>query len=88
MPRPTPVSPPGGGADTTFRPTLFLIGSERQAPEAACASCPAAIWYQDKETQCFCNIMKMQTWPRSNAIVACDGREAAVARWEEEQTEA
>lgn len=89
MPRHTPVSPPGGGAATTFRPALFSNSRELQAPEAACSSCPAAIWYHDDRTRCFCNIMKMPTWPReSGAIVACDGRESAVARWEEEQTDA
>lgn len=89
MPQAVLVTPPGGGAATAFRPALFSMGLARQAPDAACTSCPASIWYQDDQPRCFCNIMKLQTWPPApKAIVACDGRESAVARWENEQAPA
>lgn len=87
MPQPPPVSPPGGGIRSVFRPALFSMGGGYQAPPAACASCPASLWYQDDQIRCFCNIMKVPTWPpASKPVIACDGRESAVAQWEQQQS--
>lgn len=85
MPQHTPVSPPGGGTASAYRPALFSMGAGYEAPAAACASCPASLWYRDDQLRCFCNIIKMPTWPASTAVMACDGRESAVAQWEEQQ---
>lgn len=46
-----------------------------------CARCPAAIWYQQGKTRCFCSIMKLTTWPAEVAITMCDAREDAVAKY-------
>lgn len=75
------------GLETTYVPRAFaLLGiAEDNRPRTACASCPSAIWYQQPEWRCFCNIMKFQPWTgEGTPIQVCDGREASVAKYNTE----
>ncbi|HEX7874431.1 MAG TPA: hypothetical protein VF475_16080 [Sphingobium sp.] len=55
-------------------------------PPTACASCPASVWFKQAEWKGFCNVMKFLPWQgESTPIDACDGREAAIVRYDEER---
>lgn len=51
-------------------------------PEAACADCPASVWYADREggLRCHCSVMHKIVWDgQMDPIIFCDGREQELA---------
>lgn len=75
------------GRVTDFVPEAFRVESLQPSdfPQTACASCPASLWFKQNEWKCFCNVMKFLPWQgESTSVRACDGREAAIDRYEEE----
>lgn len=58
----------------------------RPNPLPACATCPAAMWRATRtRIDCLCRTANRISWDgRQEATLFCDGREAAIARLEEE----
>ena len=86
LPDTMPESP--FGADTPHE-SFVLQNLEDAIDELGltiCASCPAAIWYRQGVTRCFCSIMKLSMWPADVAVTMCDARENAVAKYKMELT--
>jgi hypothetical protein len=82
-------SPKMRGVPCDYRPSIFkslgLSGSE--IPHTLCAHCPAAMWYERDGLVCFCTVMKVTTWtPAGEPVSACDGRDAAVAEYEQQMS--
>lgn len=78
------------GSVTDFVPEAFQVQNMRPGdfPPTACASCPASLWFNQAEWKCFCNVMKFLPWQgESTPINTCDGREAAIERYDEEQSQ-
>lgn len=72
------------GADTNYEPYVLqnLDDATNEYHSTICAQCPAAIWYRQGVSRCFCSVMKLSTWPTENAAVTmCDAREAAVVKY-------
>lgn len=72
---------------TEYRPAIeaAMHGAEGDPLSTACGSCPTAVWYRSDQLKCFCNMLKMTIWVRGmSAVSICDGREAAIARYEQE----
>jgi hypothetical protein len=63
-------------------PTLEATApADRPFPLPACATCPTAIWYRSsRRLRAFCREMRVITWQdgEQEAILECDGREAAL----------
>ncbi|MBA4751307.1 MAG: hypothetical protein H2055_03635 [Sphingopyxis sp.] len=71
--------------------TLKMLEADRQSdnpryaihePEAACTSCPIAIWYlAADDLECFCPALHQAVWgsKKSSAIKLCDAREQEIA---------
>jgi hypothetical protein len=80
MTEPT-ASSPTTKRRTSYVPPIFRDGNV-PAPETACASCPASLWYVDQRLHCFCGTMKTLIWTASNEVPLsrCDGRQIAIAR--------
>lgn len=71
-------------------PTLKMLEADRESdnphyaihePEAACPSCPIAVWYLEGDgLECFCPALHRGVWGLKNsAIKLCDAREQAIA---------
>lgn len=76
------------GRPSDFVPEAFRLAGVpvQERPATACASCPSAIWHFQGEWRCFCNVMKFAAWQgKGSPIAVCDGREAALVRFEEHQ---
>jgi hypothetical protein len=76
------------GRQSGFEPEAFrLMGVPvQERPATACASCPSAIWHFQGEWRSFCNVMKFSSWQgKGSPITVCDGREASIARLEEQR---
>ena len=72
-------------------PTLKMLEADRESdnpryaihePEAACTSCPIAMWYvAGEDLECFCSALHKVVWSlKSTAIKLCDAREQEIAR--------
>lgn len=78
-------------APAYFSPTLKKLRSIADSPapeyhfpvpEAACTSCPASVWYADREggLRCHCSMMHRVVWDGGmDPIIFCDGREQELA---------
>lgn len=76
------------GRQSDFEPEAFrLMGVPiQERPATACASCPSAIWHFQGEWRSFCNLMKFSSWQgKGSPITVCDGREASIAKLEEQR---
>ncbi|QXF11244.1 hypothetical protein [Sphingopyxis terrae] len=71
-------------------PTLKMLEADRESdnphyaihePEAACTSCPIAVWYlEGDDLECFCPALHRGVWGLNiSAIKLCDAREQAIA---------
>lgn len=72
---------------SAYRPPIAaaLQRVEGDPLSAACGTCPMSVWYHSDQLKCFCNMFKTTTWAKSMTPVSiCDGREASVARYEQE----
>lgn len=51
-------------------------------PEAACTSCPIAVWYlAGEDLECFCPALHQVVWGgKRPSIKLCDAREQEIAR--------
>lgn len=68
-------------------PLLSRLPQEhRPDPLPACATCPAAMWRTTRtRIECLCRTANRISWDgRQDPTLFCDGREAAIARLEEE----
>lgn len=79
-----PTQPPGpetSNGQASYLSPLMAVQPETTRPTCVCASCPAAIWYEDDALRCFCSIMKMMAYePHREPIKNCDGRTSALAK--------
>jgi len=74
------------GRKTTYVSSVIAQLRERPegAPHTLCAHCPAAMWVVQVDPRCFCQAMKELTWTTgATPITLCDGRQTAVAEFEE-----
>ena len=89
MQNPTTPTPTASDNVPCTAPPLYispvLQGMEpglRPQPSPACETCPASQWFMtQQELKCFCTRMHLIVWDTStpHPILACDGRELAIA---------
>lgn len=71
-------------------PTLRMLEADRESanpryaihePEAACTSCPIAVWHlAGEDLECFCPALHQVVWGgKRAAIKLCDAREQEIA---------
>ena len=84
----TPIAPHSGAYES---PTLKTLEADQNSakprysvdePDAACTSCPIAMWYvAGEDLECFCSALHQVVWSlKSAAIKLCDAREQEIAR--------
>ena len=93
MPHPsTTRSTPSESAQASARPLYIspilkgLASVHRPLPSPACETCPASMWFNtNDQLKCFCTRMHLMVWDDTvPPIMACDGRELALLRLQQE----
>lgn len=78
--------PPGSSSPHASPLLVALEPSDLPMPSPVCVDCPAALWYATPlGLRCYCNTFRMIAWgaeefdPNRDPVMACDGREQAIA---------